>query len=48
MTTERGLLIGGEEVPASSGKPASDLDSTEPFTGLRWVTLQHGHRPFPF
>ena len=37
---ERGLLIGGKSVPASS---------TESFTEQRWVTIQHTSRPaYPF
>jgi len=41
MTTERGLLIGGEEVPASSGKRTSDLD---PFSGKVMATVAAGGR----
>ena len=36
MTTERELLIGGEEMPASSGKRTTDLD---PYSGKVMATV---------
>jgi len=36
MTTERELLVGGEDVPASSGKRTTDLD---PYTGKVMATV---------
>ena len=44
-TLEARLLVGGEWRDAAAG---ATFEGFDPFTELRWITVQSGTRPFRF